>query len=606
MADSEGRSRFVVGIDLGTTNCALAYADATADPARIRTFPVPQITRGGAVLDRPVLPSFLYLAPEGERPRGELPAYLRQPSIAGEFARDRGWEIPSRLVSSAKSWLCHGGVDRTAQILPWGAPDEVPHLSPVEASAAYLRHLRGAWDDKIARGDPALALDAQEIVLTVPASFDAVARDLTVRAAESAGLRVTLIEEPTAAFYAWLDASGDAWRDRVHVGDRVLVCDVGGGTTDFTLVAVGDDAGNLALERVAVGSHLLVGGDNMDLALAVAVRDRLAAEGRRLDAWQLRALWFAARAAKEAILSDPSRPSHEISILGRGRGVVAGTIATEIDRSLVERTILEGFFPHVGWDAVPGAPRRAGLQEVGLPYEADPAVTRHLAAFLREHRAVAGAVEPFAAPTAFLLNGGVFKAGALRDRLAETLDAWLGDTGLGSARRLEGTDLDLAVARGAAYYGLVRRGKGVRVRGGSARSYYIGVESAFPAVPGLAPPLKAVCLVPFGMEEGQEVEIPGQEFSLAIGRTAEFRFLSSSVRKDAPGDVVEDWEGEIEEVAPLETALEDAGTGGAGRSVRVRLRARLSEVGTLELSCVAPDGRRWKLEFNTRERERAR
>ncbi|MBN1418448.1 MAG: Hsp70 family protein [Planctomycetes bacterium] len=605
MADSEGRSRFVVGIDLGTTNCALAYADAREDPPRIRTFPVPQITRGGAVLDRPVLPSFIYLAPEGERPRGDLPAYLREPSIAGEFARDRGWEVPFRLVSSAKSWLCHGGVDRTSPILPWGAPDEVPHLSPVEASAAYIRHLRGAWDDRIARGDPALVLDAQEIVLTVPASFDAVARDLTVRAAESAGLRVTLIEEPTAAFYAWLDATGDAWRERVRVGDRVLVCDVGGGTTDFTLVAVGDDAGSLALERVAVGSHLLVGGDNMDLALALAVRDRLAAEGRRLDAWQLRALWFAARGAKEAILADPTRSSHEISILGRGRGVVAGTIATALERGTVERTVLEGFFPQVGWDAVPELRRRAGLQEVGLPYEADPAVTRHMAAFLREHRAVAGAGEPFAAPTALLLNGGVLKSAALRDRLADVLDGWLTDTGLGSARRLEGTDVDLAVARGAAYYGLVRRGKGVRVRGGSPRSYYIGVESALPSVPGMAPPLKAVCLVPFGMEEGQEVEVPGQEFSLAVGRPAEFRFLSSSIRKDAPGETIEDWEGEIEEVAPLETVLE-GGAGDAGRSVRVRLHARLSEVGTLELACVAPDGRRWKLEFNTRERERSR
>jgi len=582
-------TRYIVGIDLGTTNSALACIDTSAgDKAPIAPFPISQVVAPGQVAARATLPSYLYLpAPTDAAAQLAMPWDHTPASVAGEHARARGAEVPSRLVSSAKSWLCHPIADRTAAILPWGAGDDVAKLSPVAASARYLAHLRAAWN----AAHPDAPLEDQDVLLTVPASFDAVARELTVEAARHAGLpKVTLLEEPQAAFYSWLAASGDRWRTALTVGDVVLVCDIGGGTTDFSLIAVADKSGDLSLERIAVGDHILLGGDNMDLALAYGLSAKLAQKGQKLDAWQQRSLTLACRAAKEQLLGDTALARAPVAILGRGSKVIGGTIKTELDRADVESALVDGFFPACAPTDRPERGRRSGFQELGLPYAADAAVTRHLAEFVGRHG------RP---PTAILYNGGVMKGLPLRRRLGDVVRGWSG----GALKELGGTDLDLAVAHGAAYYGLVRRGQGVRIRGGTARSYYIGIESAMPAVPGMRPPLKALCVVPFGMEEGGDEAQIAQEFGLVVGAPAEFRFLGSSQRKgDRAGDVIEDWGDDIEELAPVETLLPAEGGDSAGTPVPVRLASHVTPVGTLELWCVAKEGgKRWKLEFNVRE-----
>jgi molecular chaperone DnaK (HSP70) len=600
-------SRYVVGMDLGTTNSGLAYVDTGATgkaAARPVHLPVPQVVAPGVVEERPLLPSFLYLPNPGELPAGslKLPWDPARDYAAGEFARQQGAVVPTRLVSSAKSWLCHPGVDRRAPVLPWKAPEGGRHVSPLEASTLFIKHFVEAWNARLAKDRPDNRLELQEVVLTVPASFDAAARDLTVEAARAAGLQhLTLLEEPQAAFYAWIDASGEKWRKQVRVGDSILICDVGGGTTDFTLIAVGEEAGRLALTRVAVGDHILLGGDNMDLALAHTVAADLAAQKVKLDSGQMLQLWHACRAAKEKMFAEPSLKSTPVTVLGRGSKVIGGTVKGELTRADVERVLTEGFFPRCGKDAEPLRQRATGLQELGLPYASDAAVTKHLAHFL--HRQAAALAERVGTekggPTALLFNGGVFKADALRARITDVLNDWGADEER-SVKVLPSDDLDLAVARGAAYYGMVRRGKGVRIRGGAARSYYVGVETSLPAVPGARPPVKALCVVPFGMEEGTEADVPGQEFGLVVGAPAEFRFLGSSVRReDAVGTVVEDWQDEIEELSPVSTTLEAPGQG--GRTVPVHLHSKVTEIGTLELWCISRDGdQRWKLEFNVR------
>jgi hypothetical protein len=608
---------FTVGIDLGTTNCAVAFAPAGApdkDPAPIEIQAIPQIVNPHEVAARVLLPSFLYIPGEADLPPGStaLPWDATPPAVVGELARKRGAENPERLIASAKSWLSYAGANRTGGILPWGAPANVAKLSPVEASARYLAHLRDAWNDAHA---PA-RLEEQDVLLTVPASFDEEARTLTLRAAEQAALhQVTLLEEPQSAFYAWIASQGDRWRDRVTVGDLVLVCDVGGGTTDFSLIAVSEHDGELALERVAVGDHILLGGDNMDLALARMLQQRLEQEGHRVDSWQLQGLWHQARGAKERLFEREAQGAGDagepVTLLGRGRRLVGGTITTMLTPADVHGTVLDGFFPPVERDARPARQRRVGFQELGLPYAADAGVTRHLASFLSRQAAgspmtaaVRRGPSGMAAPTHVLFNGGVMKAAVLRRRLVDVLSSWLVAEGfdpLDDRHVLDAPDPDQAVARGAAYYGQARRGRGVRIRSGAARTYYIGIESAMPAVPGLAAPLKALCVVPFGMEEGTSAEIPAREFGLVVGEAAEFRFLSSSIRKaDAPGTLVEDWADEIEELSPLEVTLRIDGQ--EDSVVPVTLESRVTELGTLELWCVARDRQhRWKLELNIRD-----
>ncbi|APW62727.1 Hsp70 family protein [Paludisphaera borealis] len=602
-------SRFVVGVDLGTTNSSLAYApsgegpaDPSSPPVPIEQLPIPQVVGLNDVAPRPLLPSFLYLAGAKEFPAGalDLPWKASLDRAAGVFARDHGAKVPGRLVSSAKSWLSHAGVDRRAAILPWTAADDVAKVSPVDASAAYLEHLRDAWNSTIAGKTAADRLENQDVLLTVPASFDAVARELTIEAAGKAGLKhVTLLEEPQAAFYAWLSARGDDWRKSVKVGDVILVCDVGGGTTDFTLIAVTEEAGDLVLSRLAVGEHILLGGDNMDLALAYAVAGSLPQGMDGLDAAQRVALGHACRTAKETLFADPKKAAAPVAILGRGSKVIGGAIKTELTRETLHAVLVDGFLPRCAPTDQPVRGRRVGLTEIGLPYAADPAITRHLARFLGQQAGSLHTGGSMIMPSSVLFNGGVFKSNELRGRVLDVLSEWAGKP----VPELRSNDLDLAVARGAAYYGQVRKGRGVRIRGGVGRSYYVGLETSAPAVPGVSPPVKALCVVPMGMEEGTEADVPSSELGLIVGEPAVFRFLSSTTRRDDPlGAVLDRWNPEeIQELAPLETALPVEGDA-EGAVVPVRLHSHVNEVGALELWCRSTrDDRRWKLEFNVRE-----
>ena len=611
--------QYIVGIDLGTTNSALAVRESPREgedadaPRPIRTIDVPQLVMPGEVASRPLLPSFLYVPGEMDFPAGTLalPWDAQPRYVTGELARRRGGENPARLVASAKSWLSYGGAPRKSGILPQQAADGVERVSPVDASAEYLRHLAAAFEMSFAQNGSRAPMSSQDVLLTVPASFDEEARELTVEAARRAGLgHVTLLEEPQAAFYAWLDAQGDVWRKRIGIGDLILVCDIGGGTTDFTLIVVSEQDGALALERVAVGDHILLGGDNMDLALARVLQGRLESQGHRLETVQLHGLWHQCRTAKEALLSDPSVRERPVTLLGRGARLIGGTLTAHLSVGDVHQVLLDGFFPTVRSDDMPARQRRVGLQELGLPYAADPAITKHLARFLSRQAADASSSASIrrgagglACPTHVLFNGGVMKAPLLQQRVVSVLDSWLRDQGFDPVAVLDSPDLDRSVARGAAYYGMARRGRGIRIRSGAPRTYYIGVESAMPAVPGMPAPLKALCVVPFGMEEGTTVSIPNREFGLVVGEPAEFRFLNSTVRKkDVPGALIEDWGEDIEELGPLEVTLRLEGRDDA--VVPVTIESHVNELGTLELWCVSRDrGHRWKLELNIRERD---
>jgi molecular chaperone DnaK (HSP70) len=605
---------YSVGIDLGTTHSAVSTFDLSREQGRgaeQEMLLIPQLVKPGAVEERLLLPSFLYLPHEEEFPKESLKLAWksRHNSIAGEFARTHGTKVPTRLVSSAKSWLCHPGVDRKADILPWEAPPDVERISPLEVSARYLEHLRAAWENKHEKKK----ISEQAVVLTVPASFDASARDLTIEAATRAGLpNVTLLEEPQAALYAWIEAKGESFRKELQVGDVILVVDVGGGTTDFSLMAVTEQNGEMQLTRLAVGDHILLGGDNMDLALAHTLNRQLAAAGKKLDAWQFASLTYACREGKERLFGDSKAKKFPISVASRGSALIGGTIKSELEREQVESILVDGFFPRVKVNEVPESARRTGLAQMALPYAQDAAVTRHLGTFLtRQAEALANSAElpvklearSFVHPTAILFNGGVFKAAALKERMIEVVNSWLKAEGAKAVKELGGADLDLSVARGAAYYGWVRQGHGIRIRGGTAHAYYVGVEASAPAVPGFEPPLRALCVAPFGMEEGTQAEIPPQEFGLVVGEPTRFRFFSSSVRRqDKPGDMVEDAgrSEELEEVSPIETAL----PGVPGQLVPVNLQAVVTEVGTLQVNCLEKGGPgRWKLELNVRMKE---
>ena len=591
-----GSAQFAIGIDLGTTNTALGAVRLDDDVSVPGALPVPQVVAAHETLALPLLPSFLYQPASSELPDGALalPWDAQRTFAVGAFAKDRAAAVPGRVIASAKSWLCHTGVDRRAPILPFGAAadDDVPRLSPVEVQARLLRHLREAWD----QAHPEAPLGDQQVVLTVPASFDAVARALTEEAAAQAGLsNLVLLEEPQAALYAWIARHGDTtatpWRKQVKPGDQILVVDIGGGTTDFSLIAVADDgAGNLTLERQAVGDHILLGGDNMDLALAWGVKQRLSDDGREIDDWQLRALTHSCRAAKEAMLEDAALGESTVVIPGRGSKLIGGSIKSTLTRDQVNAVVIDGFFPMVDVDARPTQARRAGLQTLGLPYAHDPAVTRHLAAFVRGQR-----------PTAVLFNGGVTRSAVLRQRVLDVIAGWGGGM---APVELPGADLDLAVAAGAAAYARVRASnKGLRIKGGTARAYYVGIEKNELAVPGVAPRVDAICIAPRGMEEGAEANL-SMELGLVVGELATFRFFASSAAAARDADVagsavdVARARDELVELAPIEATL--PGEAGAVL-VPVTLRSRVTEIGTLELFAVeVSTGTSHKLEFQIR------
>lgn len=593
--------RYLVGIDLGTTNSALAYIDLNAKPRTgalgEKTFGMPQLVAAGHIAERPLLPSFLYLPGQHDLAPGSiaLPWKTDAAYAVGEFARNHGARIPGRLVSSAKSWLCHAGVDRTAPLLPWAAPPEVTRLSPLEVSARYLQHMVEAWNHAMAK--TGAKLEDQSVVLTVPASFDDVARNLTVEAAKQAGLKnVTLLEEPQAAFYCWLGLSKIDEITRMRPGMRCVVIDVGGGTSDFSLIQAAEDKGELTFIRDSVGDHLLLGGDNMDLALAKFAEAKLPQAGK-LDAAQFGMLVQACRAAKEQLLDPKGPPSISVTVQGRGRSVIGGSLHTTITPADVKQAIIEGFFPQVPRNTEPLKAGRTGLQEMGLPYVSDPAVTKHLAVFLNRQ------LPPGEAPDAILFNGGVFQPQILRDRLIDVMRPWYDQP-----RKpwqplvLANPSLDLAVAWGAAYYGWLRHSGGKRIGGGIPRSYYVGI-AADEGSPNLDSTKQHVlCVVPRHLEEGHEVAIPKPELELALGQPVLFPLYTSTVRgDDKAGDVLNVSPEQLLQLPPLHTILRGGKRAGTKR-VPVTLAAKCTEIGTLELFCVSKEGdNRWRLEFNVRD-----
>ena len=630
---TENQARFSVGIDLGTTHCVLSYLDLaniSDDPAQqpeLITMSIPQLTQPGLIEEKQQLPSFIYMAHESELNDADiaLPWNAQPTVIAGSIARELGSKTAIRLVSSAKSWLCHSGVDRHSAFLPAGSPEEVAKISPLTATFEYLDYMRAAWEDQF----PDSPLAEQEVTITIPASFDPAARELTAEAAKRLNFNnLTLLEEPQAAVYNWIHTCGEEWREQVNVGDIILVVDVGGGTTDLSLVAVTEEEGNLTLNRVAVGEHILLGGDNMDLALAYRVKAKLSQEGKELQPWQIQAITHACRDAKEQLLLDNDVDSVPITVPSRGSKLLGKTLRTELTRSEVRESLVEGFFPEVGISEHPRAVRRGALTQKGLPYAQDPAVSRHLAAFLSKQVDAADdllgnssnselpadplagdAGTDFIKPSAILFNGGVLKAPVLAERTLAIINQWLSDAGAEQARLLSDSDLDLGVSSGASYYGYVKQGKGVRIRGGLASTYYVGIESAMPAIPGMEAPLEALCIAPFGMEEGTEAEAGSAEFGLVVGEPVHFRFFGSHTRRhDEAGVQLDYWQDdELEELPELQATLPVEGRR-AGEVVPVRLMAKVTEVGTLKLEALSVNStddqgepERWQIELDVRD-----
>jgi len=591
-------ARFAVGIDLGTTNSVVAYCPLSEEKANVQLVPISQFVAPGQLETFRALPSFLYLptAEQWESGVWNMEGEPYRNIVIGAYARQVSAEQPERTIAAAKSWLCHSRVDRRSPLLPWNSSEPIEKLSPVEASKYLLIHLIDAWH----KHQPTAPLRDQIVVLTVPASFDMAARELTREAAIAAGLpeNFTLLEEPQAALYHWLQSQGEQWRRKVKKGDVLFVCDVGGGTTDLTLVQVEEEQGELALKRIAVGNHLLVGGDNMDLALAHFLAQKFAQRGTKLNPWQSVSLWHSCRKAKESLLTQGGQDPQTIAVLGRGSRLIGGTVQTEISRAEAETILVDGFFPQCQVDAQPQRQPQSGFQEIGLPYEHDTGITKHVAHFL-SNQSTAIAIRP----THLLFNGGVFKAAAFRNRLAQVVASWSED-GSGTIAVLgELEDLDHAVASGAAYYAWSSSHGGIRIRGGTARSYYVGIESAGLAVPGMPRPLQALCVVPFGMEEGTAIDVPSREVGLIVGQPVRFRFFASANRKeDKPGSMLKWWdEEELVETAPMELVLQADAVPDEG-FVPVKFHSKITELGVFELWCQSVrDNQRWKLEFNVRE-----
>ncbi len=591
----------VFGIDLGTSNCAVAMC---SDGTKTEIVPILQTISSDGRAERTLLPSMLFSPPEHEPSdsSGMVPWFVPSKGawIIGESARQRGASLPGRLIASSKSWLCNRTIDRRGPLLPWQAEETVKRISPVDAAVRLLSHIKHSV--ALQAGDEAVA-DAQ-VIITIPASFEESARALTVEAAYQAGWRnVVLLEEPLAALYAWLEAHAQSWRNTVSVGDIILVCDVGGGTSDFTLVAVTEGNGAMAFERISVGDHILLGGDNMDLALAHLLSQRLLDRGQELDRWQFASLIQGARAAKEALCSDADLESYTVSVPSRGSGLFSGSSSVEVLRHDVDEVVLEGFFPIVALADHPSERRGTGLREFGLPYASEPATTKHLASFLTRSARAALQSEDLSIfvrdgivrPTKILFNGGVFKSERFRGRIVEQVNQWVSPN---SFEVLAQKDFEYAVAHGAAYYGgVVSHGNALRIRAGLSRSYYIGVEPSELAIPGVQSRMRGVCVAPQGLEEGTECGIPGREFLLASGESIEFKLFTSKERSsDIAGSEVSDAESALQEAGTIKTRVESTEL-----YVPVVLHSRLSEVGALEILLRQSSGEgTWRFEFDVR------
>jgi molecular chaperone DnaK (HSP70) len=583
-------TQYIVGIDLGTSNTVVAYAGMHAGD--IHLFEIDQLVDLGETGARPMLPSARYHPAPGEITPGDmqLPWSGTSPedAIVGRLARSLGARVPGRLVTSAKSWLSHASVDRLAPILPWGAPDDAGKVSPVTASASYLAHVRAAWNYRF----PDSPLEKQHVVLTVPASFDDGARALTLEAARIANLPApNLLEEPQAAFYDWLFQHRSTLAAELAKTRLVLVCDVGGGTTDLSLIEVDTHGGEPRLSRIGVGNHLMLGGDNMDLALAHLLEPRLASDNAgnaRLSAASLSQLVERCRVAKEQLLGANAPGAVKVTLLQAGARLVGGARSADLTREEVERIVVDGFFPASAPDEMPRR-SRAGIVEFGLPYAADAAITRHIAAFLQRHDAK---------PDTLLLNGGVFHAHALSERLMGLLGKWRGQP----VHVLQNDHPDSAVARGAVSYALARAGiagSAPRIGGGSARSYFLLLEDDAHAS-------QAVCLLPRGTVEGHEVQLDNRVFSLRLGHPVRFHLLST-VADTAwqPGELADLADTtDFIRLPPIATVVQPQ-TSNATRERRVRLSAALTEVGTLDMRCIAIDDplQQWQLEFQLRRDE---
>ena len=588
-------SSYTVGIDLGTTNSVVSYFENEIENPEINLLKIKQNIEPGVVEEKEVLPSFLYypLQSELDADLTEKFAWQKNNWIAGAYARDRGVEVPGNFVSSAKSWLCQNNMNRKEAILPFQSEDCPQKISPFEASIIYLETIAGCWREKMDSD-----LGEQNIILTIPASFDEEAKKLTEEAATKAGFKnLILLEEPQAALYAWVASQGDNWRNEVEKDDVILVCDIGGGTSDFSLIKVVSEEGNLSLQRTAVGEHILLGGDNMDLALAYHAKAKMEAS-KKLNASQLRSLWYKARKVKEDILKGKTEKA-QFTILGTGlKRLIGGTLKAEFTPEEVQNILVDGFFPNCQFDEHPVEQNNAGIQEIGLPYASDAAITKHLARFIARQIDTPN----FSWPSKILFNGGVFNCDKMRSRLLEVINGWLSSVDQENIIPLNHSSLDHAVAKGASYYGCTRAGKGIRIRSGISRSYYIQVASAMPAIPGMPAPQKAFCIAPFGMEEGSEVKLEGKSFALTTGMPASFQFLSSTIRtEDQSGTVLEDWDDEeLEETSNMEVTLDSVPD--LDNPIPVQLGTKVTETGTLEIFFKHTESeRQWQLEYSVRE-----
>ena len=608
-------ARFSLGIDLGTTNSAVALEEL--ETGRTGMVEMTQLLGPNRIGEKLTLPSAVYIPHPDEFPEEQLRLPWEHRSsgvIVGHFARDHGALIPDRLITSAKSWLSNFHMDPRKPVLPWKSDINEPKFSALECSRLYLEHMKLGFLNAERTQGRSWSIDEGQVVITVPASFDEVARNLTLEAARAAGFgKLILLEEPQAAFYAWMEQSGSDWRKQVSPGDIVLVCDVGGGTSDFSLIAIAEKGGNLEVERISVGEHILLGGDNMDLALAYTLRSQLEAAGKTIDEWQFLSLIQTASNAKIRLFTDSSLPEIQIAVPSRGSSLLAKTVSVRLDRATLEQAVLDGFFPLTKPSELPQEGRGAGLRELGLPYAADPVISKHLARFLRRSLINVKGSETLVSlvqsqalgseyirPTAVLFNGGVFNAAPIRKRVLDLLASW--NDGI-AVRELQGFQPDLAVAKGAALYGRNRAtGKGIRIKAGTARSYYIGLESTMPAIPGFKPAIKAVCVVPQGMEEGSELLINQEEFGLMVGQPADFRFFASEVRSgDVPGQIISNAERELEETSRVEVLLPVVEEFPEGQMIPVMINPVVTELGNLELWMKhTRSDRRWKLEFQLR------